>query len=59
MLLIYILIGLVYTVINGSVRKIDTDGDWMLPLVWWGLWPLCLTALLVGFLQDLWRKHKI
>ena len=37
----YFLIGLIYTFINGFVRKIDTEGEPLLPTVWLCLWPIC------------------
>lgn len=41
---IYILIGLIYCFINGFFRKLDTDGDWDMGLLWIFLWPLCILA---------------
>lgn len=43
---LYVIIGLVYLLINIFVRKLDTYDDPMLPLVWWFLWPICLAALI-------------
>ncbi len=47
----YFLIGIVYTVINGYVRKLDTDGDFTLPFVWMFLWPLAFTALGIMYIS--------
>lgn len=44
---IYILIGIVYLLINVLIRKLDTEGDYLLPNVWMFFWPLCLLALLI------------
>jgi hypothetical protein len=37
---IYLLIGLIYWLINSFVRKLETDGDYLLPIVWFLAWPL-------------------
>lgn len=47
----YFLIGIVYTVINGYVRKLDTDGDWSLVFVWLFLWPLAFIALIIMYIS--------
>lgn len=47
----YFLIGIVYTVINGYVRKLDTDGDFTLPFVWMFLWPLAFIALGIMYIS--------
>lgn len=47
----YFLIGIVYTVINGYVRKLDTDGDWGLVFVWMFLWPLAFIALGIMYIS--------
>jgi formate hydrogenlyase subunit 3/multisubunit Na+/H+ antiporter MnhD subunit len=55
----YFIIGLVYCLINGLVRKVDTDGDWLLPIVWLTLWPLGILSLLVaGIIGIFKRKPK-
>lgn len=57
--LIYILIGLTYTLINGLVRKLDTDGDYLLPMVWIFLWPICFVALIFLKFNHYKDKYKI
>lgn len=47
MVLLYVITGLCYALLNGIIRKIDTDGDPMLPLVWFLLWPICMLAVIV------------
>lgn len=47
MILLYFIIGIIYTIINGAVRKLNTDGDPLLTFVWVFLWPIGLLALLV------------
>lgn len=42
---LYILIGLIYTLINIFIRKLDVDGDWTFVYVWVFLWPVCFIAL--------------
>lgn len=44
---IYFLIGMIYTLINGLVRKLDTDGDWLLPIFWLLLWPIAFIGLVI------------
>lgn len=44
MLFIYLIIGLLYWALNSFVRKLETDGDWLLPLVWFLAWPLALLS---------------
>jgi hypothetical protein len=43
---IWLIIGVIYAFINGAVRKIDTDGDWLLPIAWMTLWPITLPAVI-------------
>jgi len=44
-ILFYFLIGMGYTLINGIVRKLDTDGDWLLPMFWLLMWPIAFVGL--------------
>ncbi len=46
----YVIIGLIYTLINGFVRKLDTEGDWMLVFVWIFMWPVAFLALFINYL---------
>ena len=45
-LMMYFSIGFVYVVINGFVRKLDSDGDWTIPLSMWFLWPAHMIPLI-------------
>jgi len=47
----YFLIGILYTVINGYVRKLDTEGDWGLVFCWMFLWPLAFIALGIMYIS--------
>jgi hypothetical protein len=55
----YILVGLIYALFNGFIRKIDTDDNPMLPLVWWFLWWLCLLGRGIAYIQDKIIKRKL
>lgn len=55
----YFLIGLIYTFINGYIRKIDTEGDFLLPMVWLCLWPICFIGLAACFIQNKIEKYKV
>lgn len=55
----YFLVGLLYTLINVLIRKIDADGDPLLVFVWVFVWPFCLVLLLSAFLQDKLKKKEI
>ncbi len=55
----YFIIGIIYAVINGAIRKVDTDGDWLLPLAWIIVWPVGLASLLVGWVIKLIKKLKL
>ena len=52
----YILIGLIYTLINTFIRKLDTDGDWTLPFVWIFIWPVCFIGLILEQLDKKYGK---
>lgn len=47
MLAIYLIIGLLYWSLNSFVRKLETDGDYLLPLVWFLAWPLAFITWLI------------
>lgn len=49
---IYFIVGILYALINGVFRKINTDGDWLLSIVWIIAWPLCFIGLIAVFIQD-------
>ena len=53
----YFIIGIIYAFINGAVRKIDTHGDMLLPLVWIILWPVGLLALITEKVVKLFKKQ--
>lgn len=46
----YVLVGIIYTLINGFVRKLDTDGDMMIVFVWIFMWPIAFLALIIRYL---------
>lgn len=50
---LYLLIGLIYWAINSFVRKLDTEGDWLLPIVWFIAWPLAFAYWFIIFLEKL------
>ncbi len=56
----YLIIGFLYWAINSFVRKLETNGDWMLPLVWLFAWPLAFLTWFVILIQHLmnWSKNK-
>ena len=56
MLMWYFIIGLVYAVYNGAVRKVETEGDFLLPMVWVLLWPLGFLSLTVLGISKLFNK---
>lgn len=56
---IYFLIGIVYAVINGWIRKMNDDGDWLLTIVWMLLWPICLIGLIFAIQEDLVFKKRL
>lgn len=52
----YFIIGLAYSLINGIIRKIDTDGDYLLPFVWLTLWPLGIISLIIFVSIEKYKK---
>ncbi|MCX8481739.1 MAG: hypothetical protein ORN58_07455 [Sediminibacterium sp.] len=48
MILIYFIIGIVYTLVNIFVRKLDTNGDYLLPFIWLLLWPIAFIVLIIN-----------
>ncbi|NBW33720.1 MAG: hypothetical protein EBR30_01545 [Cytophagia bacterium] len=58
--IIYLTIGLLYWALNSFVRKLEINGDWMLPLVWFLLWPIAFATWMVIFLDMAltWIKNK-
>jgi hypothetical protein len=56
--LIYVVIGCLYWALNSFVRKLDTDGDWLLPLVWFLGWPIGLISWTVVFIDYLAKKKR-
>jgi hypothetical protein len=53
MLALYFAIGVAYCLVNGGIRKIDTEGDMFLPLMWVLLWPLFFVALSISLIVSL------
>jgi len=49
--IIYFTIGLLYWGLNSFVRKLEIDGDWLLPLIWFVAWPLPVIALILVGLE--------
>jgi hypothetical protein len=54
--MLYFIIGVMYAVFNGQVRKLDTGGDPMLPLAWVFLWPIGMLAHLTTGVKYLYCK---
>ena len=57
MVMAYVLIGVVYAIFNGGIRKVDTHGDWFIPLVWMFLWPLGAISLLARGIEYIHEKY--
>lgn len=57
MILAYFIIGLMYWALNSFVRKLEIDGDWMLPLVWLFAWPIAFLTWIVIFI--LWIVEQV
>lgn len=51
MILAYFIIGLMYWALNSFVRKLETNDDWMLPLVWLFAWPIAFLTWVVIFIM--------
>lgn len=56
---IWLGVGVIYTLVNGLVRKIDTDGDWLLPIAWITLWPMMLPVVIIQKLYEKLRGMNI
>lgn len=54
-LFFYFLIGIIYTVINGAVRKLDND-DWDLVWGWIIFWPVFFIAIVISLLNKLLKR---
>jgi len=55
MILAYFIIGLMYWALNSFIRKLETNGDWMLPLVWLFAWPIAFltwTAIFIMWIVE-------
>jgi len=57
-LAVYLVVGLLYWGLNSFVRKLDIDGDWMLPLIWFLVWPIGLISWTVVFFDYLVSKKR-
>jgi hypothetical protein len=44
--MIWFIVGILYAFVNGAIRKIDTDGDWLLPIAWITLWPMMIPSII-------------
>jgi hypothetical protein len=53
---IWLITGIIYALVNGFVRKLDTDGDWLLPLAWITLWPMLIPTLIVSKIYQRLKK---
>lgn len=58
--MIYLTIGLLYWALNSFVRKLEVNGDWLLPVVWFLFWPVAFATWVVIFLDKglTWIKNK-
>lgn len=52
---LYFFIGLIYALINGLIRKIETNGDPMQPFAWVLLWPIGVITLAI---QNIYKAYK-
>lgn len=52
--MIWFIVGVLYAFVNGAIRKIDTDGDWLLPIAWVTLWPMMIPSA-IGY--NLYKKY--
>lgn len=65
-LTIYLTIGMLYWALNSFVRKLDTNEDWLLPVVWFLGWPfalitwtIILTQYLIEYYKNKFSKNQI
>lgn len=49
---IWFIVGIAYVLVNGLIRKIDTDGDWLLPIGWFALWPIMIPSVIIAGIYD-------
>jgi hypothetical protein len=57
-LIIYLIVGLLYWGLNSFVRKLETDGDWLLPIVWFLAWPIGFISWSFVFMDYLLSKQR-
>ena len=58
-IVVYLAVGLLYWGLNSFIRKLDIDGDWMLPLIWFLFWPIGLISWAIVFIDYISSKtHK-
>ena len=55
--MIYYIGGILYVLFNGLIRKVETDGNPMVPLSWFLAWPIFLITLIGRSIYRL-IKHK-
>jgi hypothetical protein len=55
----YFLIGILNWTMNTFIRKIDVGGDWLLPLCWFGFWPLTPIIASIRGLVWMYTFHPI
>lgn len=53
----YFFIGIIYCIVNGGIRKLDTEGDFLLPLAWILCWPPFVLTLVIHLFIKLWKKN--
>lgn len=49
---VYLAIGLLYTLINCTIRKLEGRSDPWLVLAWWFIWPIFLPISLYSILTN-------
>jgi hypothetical protein len=54
----YAIIGILYCFINGAIRKLDTNGDFLLPMFWIFGWPMALGMLGYSAVKNYFVKHS-
>lgn len=50
---IYFLIGILYTIVNCLVRKMNTDEEYLIIFIWVFFWPICFICIGLHFLGKL------
>lgn len=58
-MILYILIGLIYSLINSIIRKLEGSNDPLIVTLWIFFWPLCFLVLGINFLQDKFKRNEL